>query len=354
MQTMKRNMKLKLIHLQWQAINDQDKGNNPTENDDVNVHAQAKTPVITPIDSSDTSHVGKTPRQDQEDNVEKPLVTFKQEDYHSDNEEDYEIKMDASAMAGQDLGNNSTENAAVRLDAQLTTPLNTQTDGTTLLHSDSSFVAKTDDETSQDLGNNHSETGHVTVDGQVDSQANNKTDISTLVTSDSSIFAKSDNETGQDIRNNRSVKAAVNMDAHVKPPVNSQTDSSTLVSSDTSLLEKSHDETGKTAEKINAFVTTPQKVNEEVEMRNTETDSTLVTSDTCSSFLAKSDNETGNTSVKLPEKINLLVMTPQKGNEQVEMQNSETDSTLVTSSSLFLAESDLGKQAKEINSSKTR
>ena len=294
---------------------DQDKGNNPTENDDVNVHAQAKAPVITPTDSStlvvsDTSHVGKTPRQDQEDNVEKPLVTFKQEDYHSDNEEDYEIKMDGSAMAGQDLGNNSTENAAVKLDAQLTTPLNIQTDGTTLLHSDSSFVAKTDNETGQDLGNNHSETGHVTVDGQVDSQANNKTDISTLVTSDSSIFAKSDDETGQDIRNNCSEKAAVNMDAHVEPPVNSQTDSSTLVSNDTSLLEKSHDETGKTAEKINAFVTTPQKMSEEVEMQNTETDSTLVTSDTCSSFLAKSDNETGNTLVKLPEKINLLVMTP--------------------------------------------
>ena len=145
---------------------------------------------------SETSHVGKTPRQDQEDNIEKPLVTFKQEDYHSDNEEDYEIKMDASAMAGQDLGNNSTENAAVKLDAQLTTPLNTQTDGTTLLHSNSSFVAKTDDETGQDLGNNHSETGNVTVCGQVDSQVNNKTDISTLVTSDSSIFGKSDDETG--------------------------------------------------------------------------------------------------------------------------------------------------------------
>ena len=98
---------------------------------------------------------------------------------------------------------------------------------------------------------------------------------------------------------------------------------------------------------------TPQKVNEEVEMQNTETDSTLVTSDTCSSFLARSDNETGNASVKPPEKINLLVTTPRKGNEQVEMQNSETDSTLVTSSSLFLAESDLGKQAKEINSLKT-
>ena len=67
------------------------------------------------------------------------------------------------------------------------------------------------------------------MDGQVDSQANNKTDISTLVTSDSSIFAKSDDETSQDIRNNRSEKAAVNMDAHVEPPVNSQTDISTLV-----------------------------------------------------------------------------------------------------------------------------
>ena len=61
---------------------------------------------------------------DQED-TEQPLVTFKKEDYHSDNKEEYEIKIDPSAMAGQDLGNNSTENAAVKLDAQLTTPLNT-------------------------------------------------------------------------------------------------------------------------------------------------------------------------------------------------------------------------------------
>ena len=177
--------------------------------------------------------------------------------------------------------------------------------------------------------------------------------------SDISFLAKSDDETGQDIRNNCSEKAAVKVDAHVEPTMNSQTDSSTLVTSDTSLLEKSHDETGKMAEKINPLVTTPQKVNEEVEMQNTETDSPLVTSDTCSSFLAKSDNETGNTSVKQPEKINLLVMTPKKVNEQVEMQNTETNSALVTSSSLFLAESedqthdDLGKQVKEINSLET-
>ena len=234
----------------------------------------------------------------------------------------------------------------MKVDAQVTTAVNTETDSSTLLLSDSSS-------TGQGVGNNHSETGDVTVDAQVESQVNNKTDISTLVMSDSSFLAKSE-ETGQDIRNNRSEKAAVKVDAHVEPTVNSQTDSSTLVTSDTSLLEKSHDETGKMAEKINPFVTTPQKVNEEV-----ETDSTLVTSDTCSSFLAKSDNETGNASVKQPEIINLLVTTPQKVNEQVEMQNTETDSTLVTSSSLFLAESedqthdDLGKQVKEINSLKT-
>ena len=87
---------------------DQDLGNNPTENDNVNVDAELKTPVNTQTDSStsvvsNSSHVGKTPGHDQEDNVEKPLVTFEQEDYHSDNEEDYEIKMDPSAMAGQDL-----------------------------------------------------------------------------------------------------------------------------------------------------------------------------------------------------------------------------------------------------------
>ena len=297
---------------------DQDLGNNPTENDNVNVDAQLKTPVNTQIDSStsvvsDSSHVGKTPGQDQEDNVEKPLVTFKQEDYHSDNEEDYEIKMDLSAMAGQDLGNNSTENVAVKVDAQVTTPVNTQTDDSTLLLSDSSSTGK-------DLGNNHSGTGDVTVDAQVESQVNNKTDISTLVMSDSSFLAKSDDVTGQDIRNNHSETVAVKVDAHVEPTMNSQTDSSTLVTSDTSLLEKSHDEIGKMAEKINPLVTTPQKVNGEVEMQNTETDSTLVTSDMCSSFLAKSDNETGHTSVKQPEKINLLVTTPQKMNEQVEMQ----------------------------------
>ena len=112
-------------------------------------------------------------------------------------------------------------------------------------------------------------------------------------------------------------------------------------------------------EKINPLVTTPQKVNEEVEMQNTETDSTLVTSNTCSSFLAKSDDETDKALGEQPEKINLLVTTPQKVNKQVEMQNTETDSTLVTSNSSFLAESEdqthdeLGKQVKEINSLKT-
>ena len=63
-------------------------------------------------------------------------------------------------MAGQDLGNNSTENAAVKVDTQVTTPVNTQTDGSTLLLSESSS-------TGQDLGNNNSETGDVTVDAQV-------------------------------------------------------------------------------------------------------------------------------------------------------------------------------------------
>ena len=56
----------------------------------------------------------KTPVLDQEDDIEQPLVTLKQEGHHSDNEEDYEIKMDPSAMVGhqsfdQDLGNNPTK-----------------------------------------------------------------------------------------------------------------------------------------------------------------------------------------------------------------------------------------------------
>ena len=181
---------------------DQDLGNNPTENDDVNVDAQVKTPVDTQTDSSTlvmsySSFVGKTPGQDQEDDIEKPLVMFKQEDYHSDNEEDYEIKMDPSAMAGhqssdQDLGNNPTEDAAVKVDAQVKTPVNTQTDSSTLVTSDISFVAKSDNETGQDLGNNHSENADGTVDAQVENQVNNKTDSSTLVMSDSSFVAKSD------------------------------------------------------------------------------------------------------------------------------------------------------------------
>ena len=48
---------------------DQDLGNNPTENDNVNVDTQAKTPVNAQTDSStsvvsDSSHVGKSPGQD--------------------------------------------------------------------------------------------------------------------------------------------------------------------------------------------------------------------------------------------------------------------------------------------------
>ena len=39
---------------------------------------------------------------DHEDYTEQPLVMFKQDDYHSDNEGDEdEIKMDASVVAGQ-------------------------------------------------------------------------------------------------------------------------------------------------------------------------------------------------------------------------------------------------------------
>ena len=147
------------------------------------------------------------------------------------------------------------------------------------------------------------------------------------------------------------------MDAQVETPVNTQTHSSTLVTIDSSFVAKSDDETdkvlGKQTEKINPFVMTPQKVNEQVEMQNTETDSTLVTSN--SSFLAKSRDQTDNELGKQAEEIKSL-KTDGKVDEQVEMQNTETDSTLVTSSSSFLAKSEdqideeLGKQAKEINS----
>ena len=89
-----------------------------------------------------------TPVLDQEGNMEQPLVTFKKEDYHSDNEEEYEIKIDPSAMAGhqsfdQDLGRNPTENYNVNVDAQLKTPVNSQTDSSTSVVSDSSHVGKT-------------------------------------------------------------------------------------------------------------------------------------------------------------------------------------------------------------------
>ena len=87
----------------------------------------------------------QTPVPDQEDNIEQPLVTFKKEDYHSDNEEEYEIKIDPSTMAGhhsfdQDLGNNPIENDNINVDAQLKTPVNTQTDSSTSVVSDSSYV----------------------------------------------------------------------------------------------------------------------------------------------------------------------------------------------------------------------
>ena len=63
----------------------------------------------------------QTPVPDQED-TEQPLVMFKKEDYHSDNEEEYEIKIDPSATAGhqsfdQDEGNNPTENDDVNVHA---------------------------------------------------------------------------------------------------------------------------------------------------------------------------------------------------------------------------------------------
>ena len=91
----------------------------------------------------------------QEDNIEQPLVMFKKEDYHSDNEEEYKIKIDPSAMAGhqrfyQDLGNNPTENDNVNVDAQLKTPVNTQTDSSTSVVSDSSHVGKTPGQDQED------------------------------------------------------------------------------------------------------------------------------------------------------------------------------------------------------------
>ena len=92
---------------------------------------------------------------DQEDDIEQPLVTFKKEDYHSDNEEEYEIKIDPSAMAGhqsfdQDLGNNPTENDNVNVNAQFKTPVNTQTDSSTSVVSDSSHVGKTPGQDQED------------------------------------------------------------------------------------------------------------------------------------------------------------------------------------------------------------
>ena len=53
---------------------------------------------------------------------------------------------------GQDKGNNCSENAAVKVDAQVETPMNSQTDSSTLIMSDSSFMAKSQDQTGQDLG----------------------------------------------------------------------------------------------------------------------------------------------------------------------------------------------------------
>ena len=72
--------------------------------------------------------------------------------------------------------------------------MNTQTDGT-LVMSDSSFVAKSEDQTDQDLENNPSENADVKVDAQVETLVNTQTDRNTLVTSDSSFVAKNDNET---------------------------------------------------------------------------------------------------------------------------------------------------------------
>ena len=47
-------------------------------------------------------------------------------------------------------------------------------------------------------------------------RANTQTNINTLVTSDSSFVAKSDDETGQDVRNNCSENAAVKVGAQVE------------------------------------------------------------------------------------------------------------------------------------------
>ena len=220
----------------------------------------------------------------------------------------------------------------------------TQTDGT-LVMSDSSFVAKSEDQTNQDLGKqtekiNPSENDDLQVDAQVETPVNTQTDSSTLVTSDSSFVAKSDEQTGQDLGNNPSENADVKVDAQVETQVNTQTDSSNSVLSDSSFVAKSDDETdkalGKQTENINPLVMTSQKVNEQVEMQNTETDSTLVTSN--SSFLAESEDQTDEELGKQAEEINSL-KTDRKVDEQVEMQSTETDSTLVTSNSSFLAES---------------
>ena len=152
---------------------------------------------------------------DNEDYTEQPLVMFKQDDYHSDNEGDEdEIKIDASVMVGHQSADNKDKDDEVKQTPSCeqqegTCPLNancdpkthekvemhmnSQTDGT-LVTSGSSFVAKSEDQTDQDLGNNPSENANVKVDAQVETLVNTQTDSSTLVMSDSSFVAKSEDQ----------------------------------------------------------------------------------------------------------------------------------------------------------------
>ena len=54
------------------------------------------------------------------------------------------------------------------------------------------------------------------MDAQVETQDEYSNRINTLVTSDSSFVAKSDDETGQDVRNNCSENSSVKGDAQVE------------------------------------------------------------------------------------------------------------------------------------------
>ena len=81
---------------------------------------------------------------------------------------------------------------------------------------------------------------------------------------------------------------------------------------------------------------TPQKVNEQVEMQNTETGSTLITNN--NSFLAESEDQTDEELGKKAKEINSLLKTSAKVDKQVEMHK---NSTLATNDS-----SHLGKRMK--------